>query len=432
MASGREIKTKIKSVQNTRKVTRALEMVSASKIRKAQDRMKTSRPYAQAMKQVIGHLAQASTDYQHPFLVEREQVKRVGFIVISSDRGLAGGLNNNLFRKMLGEAKAWQDKGAEVDLVTIGQKASTFFRRVKVNMVGSVTHIGDVPKLESLIGVIKVMLDAFTEGKIDRVYLVYNRFVNTMKQKASFDQLLPLPPAEKQVAHHDWDYLYEPDAATVLEHVMTRYIESLVYQALLENVASEHAARMVAMKAASDNANKLIGTCSSSTTRRARQRSPRKSPKSSAARQSDRVRSKHTLEDAAMSQGKIVQIIGAVVDVEFPRESVPKVYDALKVENTEITLEVQQQLGDGVVRTIALGSTDGLKRNLVAVNTGAASRCRSAPAPWAASWTCWAVRSTKPARSPPATAGKSTARPRRTTTSPRPPSCWKPASRSST
>lgn len=196
MASGREIKTKIKSVQNTRKVTRALEMVSASKIRKAQDRMKTSRPYAQAMKQVIGHLAQASTDYQHPFLVEREQVKRVGFIVISSDRGLAGGLNNNLFRKMLGEAKAWQDKGAEVDLVTIGQKASTFFRRVKVNMVGSVTHIGDVPKLESLIGVIKVMLDAFTEGKIDRVYLVYNRFVNTMVQKASFDQLLPLPPAE--------------------------------------------------------------------------------------------------------------------------------------------------------------------------------------------------------------------------------------------
>ena len=209
---------------------------------------------------MIGHLAQASTDYQHPFLVEREQVKRVGFIVISSDRGLAGGLNNNLFRKMLGEAKAWQDKGAEVDLVTIGQKASTFFRRVKVNMVGSVTHIGDVPKLESLIGVIKVMLDAFTEGRIDRVYLVYNRFVNTMVQKASFDQLLPLPPAEKQVAHHDWDYLYEPDAATVLEHVMTRYIESLVYQALLENVASEHAARMVAMKAASDNANKLIGT----------------------------------------------------------------------------------------------------------------------------------------------------------------------------
>ncbi|MEL4892701.1 F0F1 ATP synthase subunit gamma [Xanthomonas protegens] len=260
MAGGREIKSKIKSVQNTRKVTRALEMVSASKIRKAQDRMKTSRPYAQAMKQVIGHLAQASTDYTHPFLVQRESVKRVGYIVISSDRGLAGGLNNNLFRKMLGEVRQWQDQGAGVDVVTIGQKASVFFRRLKVDMVGSVSHLGDLPQLEQLIGVIKVMLDAFTEGKLDRVYLVYNRFVNTMTQKASFDQLLPLPAAESQVAHHDWDYLYEPDAASVLEHVMTRYIESLVYQAVLENVASEHAARMVAMKAASDNASKLIST----------------------------------------------------------------------------------------------------------------------------------------------------------------------------
>ena len=260
MASGREIKTKIKSVQNTRKVTRALEMVSASKIRKAQDRMKTSRPYAQAMKQVIGHLAQASTDFQHPFLVEREQVKRVGYIVISSDRGLAGGLNNNLFRKTVAEMRDWQDKGAEIDVVTVGQKAGAFFRRVNVNMAASVANIGDQPKLETLIGVIKVMLDAFTEGKVDRVYLVYNRFINTMTQKASFDQLLPLPAAEKQVASHDWDYLYEPDAATVLEHVITRYIESLVYQAVLENVASEHAARMVAMKAASDNANKMIGT----------------------------------------------------------------------------------------------------------------------------------------------------------------------------
>jgi F-type H+-transporting ATPase subunit gamma len=260
MASGREIKTKIKSVQNTRKVTRALEMVSASKIRKAQDRMKTSRPYAQAMKQVIGHLAQASTDYQHPFLVERAQVKRVGYIVISSDRGLAGGLNNNLFRKTVTEMREWQDKGAEIDVVTVGQKAGAFFRRVNVNMAASVANIGDQPKLETLIGVIKVMLDAYTEGKVDRVYLVYNRFINTMTQKASFDQLLPLPAAEKQVASHDWDYLYEPDAATVLEHVITRYIESLVYQAVLENVASEHAARMVAMKAASDNANKMIGT----------------------------------------------------------------------------------------------------------------------------------------------------------------------------
>ena len=260
MAGGREIKTKIKSVQNTRKVTRALEMVSASKIRKAQDRMKTSRPYARAMKQVIGHLAQANTDYQHPFMVERKDVKRVGFIIVSSDRGLAGGLNNNLFRKMLGEIRQWNEKGVEVDVVTIGQKASVYFRRVKVNMLASVSHLGDTPKLDQLIGVIKVMLDAYTEGKLDRVYVVYNDFVNTMTQRAAFDQLLPLPAAETQVARHDWDYIYEPDAATVLDHVITRYIESLVYQAVLENIASEHAARMVAMKAASDNASKLIGT----------------------------------------------------------------------------------------------------------------------------------------------------------------------------
>ena len=260
MAGGREIKTKIKSVQNTRKVTRALEMVSASKIRKAQDRMKTSRPYARAMKQVIGHLAQANTDYQHPFMVERKDVKRVGFIIVSSDRGLAGGLNNNLFRKMLGEIRQWNEKGVEVDVVTIGQKASVYFRRVKVNMLASVSHLGDTPKLDQLIGVIKVMLDAYTDGKVDKVFLAYNDFVNTMTQKATFDQLLPLPPAETQMAKHEWDYIYEPDAESVLEHVLTRYIESLVYQAVMENVASEHAARMVAMKAASDNASKLIDT----------------------------------------------------------------------------------------------------------------------------------------------------------------------------
>jgi F-type H+-transporting ATPase subunit gamma len=260
MAGGREIKTKIKSVQNTRKVTRALEMVSASKIRKAQDRMRTSRPYAQAMKQVIGHLAQANTDYQHPFLVQRDQVKRVGYIVVSSDRGLAGGLNNNMFRKLLGEIRQHNDAGVEVDMVTIGQKAQAFFRRIKVNMVGSVSHLGDVPKLDDLIGVIKVMLDAYTSGQVDQVFVVYNHFVNTMTQKATFDQLLPLPASQQSVASHDWDYIYEPDAGAVLEHVLTRYVESLVYQAVLENVASEHAARMVAMKAASDNATKLIGT----------------------------------------------------------------------------------------------------------------------------------------------------------------------------
>ena len=260
MAGGREIKTKIKSVQNTRKVTRALEMVSASKIRKAQERMKASRPYAQAMKQVIGHLAQANSDFQHPYLTERTSVKRVGYIIVSSDRGLAGGLNNNLFRKLLGEFRRWQEQGVEVDLVTIGQKASVFFRRIKVNMLATVTHLGDTPTVERLVGVIKVMLDAYESGSVDRVFLAYNDFVNTMTQRAAFDQLLPLPPSETGASRHDWDYLYEPDAATVLEHVLTRYIESLVYQAVMENVASEHAARMVAMKAASDNATKLIDT----------------------------------------------------------------------------------------------------------------------------------------------------------------------------
>lgn len=260
MAGGREIKTKIKSVQNTRKVTRALEMVSASKIRKAQDRMKQSRPYARAMKQVIGHLAQANTEYQHPYLVERKETRRVGYIIVSSDRGLAGGLNNNLFRKLLGEIRQWNEQGVEVDVVTIGQKAAVFFRRIKVNMLASVTHLGDIPHLEQLVGVIKVMLDAYSEGRVDKVFITYNDFVNTMVQRATFDQLLPLPPSETEVAKHDWDYIYEPGEQTVLEHVLTRYIESVVYQAVLENVASEHAARMVAMKAASDNATKLIGT----------------------------------------------------------------------------------------------------------------------------------------------------------------------------
>ena len=260
MAGGREIKTKIKSVQNTRKVTRALEMVSASKIRKAQDRMKASRPYARAMKQLIGHLAQANSEYTHPYLVERAEIKRVGYVIISSDRGLAGGLNNNMFRKLLVEIRAWQDKGVEVDVVTIGQKASVFFRRLKVNMVASVTHLGDQPKLEQLIGVIKVMLDAYDSGSVDKVFLSYNDFVNTMTQRATFDQLLPLPAADTQVAKHDWDYIYEPDAESVLDHVLNRYVESLVYQAVMENVASEHAARMVAMKSASDNASKMIDT----------------------------------------------------------------------------------------------------------------------------------------------------------------------------
>ena len=258
MAGGREIKTKIKSVQNTRKVTRALEMVSASKIRKAQDRMKGSRPYARAMKQVIGHLAQANSEYRHPYLVQRESIKRVGYIVVSSDRGLAGGLNNNLFRKMLAEFRQWQEQGVEVDVVTIGQKASVFFRRLKVGMLASVTHLGDVPLVEQLVGVIRVMLDHYSNGSVDKVFLAYNDFVNTMTQKATFDQLLPLPASETQVAQHDWDYLYEPDAQSVLDQLLVRYLETVVYQAASDNIASEQSARMVAMKAASDNARNII------------------------------------------------------------------------------------------------------------------------------------------------------------------------------
>ena len=270
MASGREIKTKIKSTQNMRKVTRALEMVSASKIRKAQDLMKASRPYARAMRKVIAHVAQASTEFKHPFLVERADVARVAYVVVTTDRGLCGGLNSNLFRRVLPAIREWQDKGVQVDVVAIGQKAVQFFRRLKgVNLIGSATHLGERPKVEQLIGVIKVVLDAYTDGKLDRVFLAYNDFVNTMTQKPSVDALLPLPTvaAELEAQHvsgitleqsHDWDYIYEPDPATVLEHVLGRYIESVVYQGVLENLASEHAARMVAMKAASDNASKVI------------------------------------------------------------------------------------------------------------------------------------------------------------------------------
>ena len=260
MAGAREIRTKIKSVQNTRKVTRALEMVSASKIRKAQDLMKASRPYARLMRQVIGHVARANTEYKHPFLIERKEIKRVGYLVVSTDRGLCGGLNSNLFRRILAEIRDWQTKGVEVDVVTIGNKANAFFKRLKVNLIGSVSQLGEKPQVAQLIGVIKVMLDSYSEGRIDRLSLAYNDFINTMSQKPTLDVLLPLPPSDELATTHDWDYIYEPGADVVLEHVLTRYVESLVYQATLENLASEHAARMVAMKSASDNASKAIET----------------------------------------------------------------------------------------------------------------------------------------------------------------------------
>jgi F-type H+-transporting ATPase subunit gamma len=260
MAGGREIKTKIKSVQNTRKVTRALEMVSASKIRKAQDRMKGSRPYARLMTQLVGHIAKANSEYTHPYMADHGEIQRIGYIIVSTDRGLCGGLNSSMFRRILADMRDWTAKGVEIDVVCIGQKAATFFRRLKVTMTGSVTHLGEKPHLDQLVGVVKVMLDAYSSRQLDRVFLCYNDFVNTMTQKPRLDQLLPLPPSESLQTRFDWDYIYEPSPEVVLDHVMTRYIESLVYQALLENVASEHAARMVAMKAASDNATKLIGT----------------------------------------------------------------------------------------------------------------------------------------------------------------------------
>ena len=258
MASGREVKTKIKSVKNTQKVTRALQMVSAAKIRRAQERMQAKRPYVRAIRDIISHLSQANMDITTSFLARRTEVKRVGYIVVSSDRGLAGGLNNVLFRQLLRKIQEWQSQGVAVDLVTIGQKAIQFFRRVDVNIIGSQSHLGDMPSLEQLIGSVKILLDAYVEHTIDHVAVAHNTFINTMVQKPVFDQLLPLPQGEEPISGHTWDYFYEPNAEILVEGLVTRYIESIVHQAVLENVACEHAARMVAMKAATDNASKLI------------------------------------------------------------------------------------------------------------------------------------------------------------------------------
>jgi len=258
MAGGREIVTKIRSVENTKKVTSALEMVSASKIRKSQDLMKESRPYARMMHRVIGHLGKANPEYRHPFTVIHPEVKKVGYIVISSDRGLCGGLNNNLFKKMLVDMGEWQKKGAEICLVALGKKAKAYFKNVKVEMMAAASDFGEKPQIEDLIGPIKRMLEDYRDHEVDRVYLVHNNFVNTMVQTPVIQQLLPLPPTEDEKVRDIWDYIYEPDAETLLNSVMTRYIEALVYQGVLENLASEHAARMIAMKSATDNASDLI------------------------------------------------------------------------------------------------------------------------------------------------------------------------------
>ncbi len=258
MAGAKEIRTQIKSIQNTQKITKAMEMVAASKMRKAQDRMFASRPYAEKIRNVIGHLANAHPEYQHPFLIEREEVKRVGFILISTDRGLCGGLNVNLFRVAVKAMKEWSDKGVEIDVCVIGNKGLGFIKRLGANIVSEVTHLGDQPNLTDLIGTVKVMLDAYYEGRIDRLMLLQNSFVNTMTQKPEVRQLLPIEAADDEELKHHWDYLYEPDAKEVLDGLLMRFIESQVYQGVVENIACEMAARMVAMKSASDNAGELI------------------------------------------------------------------------------------------------------------------------------------------------------------------------------
>ena len=257
MAGAKEIRTKIKSIKNTQKITRAMEMVAASKMRRAQERMRATRPYAAKMRNVIGHLAHAHPEYKHSYLIERP-VKRVGFIVISSDRGLCGGLNVNLFKAMIIAMKQWREQNVEMDICTIGGKAGMFFKRLGGNVVARASHLGDTPRITDIIGTVRVMLDAYDAGRIDRLFVVYNDFINTMAQKPHVDQLLPIAPSGEDQLKHHWDYIYEPDAKEVLDGLLMRYVESLVYQGLVENIASEQAARMVAMKSASDNAGNLI------------------------------------------------------------------------------------------------------------------------------------------------------------------------------
>ncbi|MES0873145.1 F0F1 ATP synthase subunit gamma [Sinimarinibacterium thermocellulolyticum] len=257
MAAAKEIRTKIKSVKNTQKITRAMEKVAMSKMRKAQDRMAAARPYAEKIRRTLGHLAQANLEYKHPFTIERE-VKRVAYLVVSSDRGLCGGLNMNAFRATVREVREWRAKGVEVEFVLIGNKAVSFFKRLGGKVLATTTHLGDRPHLEQLLGSIKVLTDAYREGQVDRVFVVSNQFINTMTQKPTVLQLLPIEPVSDEGMLEHWDYLYEPSSTELLDVVLTRYIESQVYQAVIENMACEQSARMVAMKAASDNAGKII------------------------------------------------------------------------------------------------------------------------------------------------------------------------------
>ncbi len=258
MAGAKEIRGKIKSIKNTQKITKAMEMVAASKMRKAQERMRASRPYAEKIQTVLSHLAQANPEYKHPYLETREDIKRVGFIVVSTDRGLCGGLNTNMFKAAVTQMIDWDKKGAEVDVCAIGKKAGSFFKRFKCNLVAHTENLGDQPAHDELIGTVKVMLDAYDAGKIDRLFVVYNEFVNTMTQTPRVHQLIPVESSQDKALDHHWDYIYEPEAKPIIDGLMMRFIESQVYQGVVENVASEMSARMIAMKSATDNAGDLI------------------------------------------------------------------------------------------------------------------------------------------------------------------------------
>ena len=259
MAGAKEIRNKIGSVKSTQKITKAMEMVAASKMRRSQDAMEASRPYAETMRKVIGHVANANLEYRHPYLEERE-AKRVGYIIVSTDRGLCGGLNINVFKKAVTDIQTWKEKGAEIELAVIGSKATAFFKHGGAKVAAQVSGLGDSPSLEDLIGSVGVMLKKYDEGELDRLYVVFNKFVNTMVQQPTIDQLLPLPKSDSKEMQreHSWDYIYEPEPKPLLDTLLVRYVESQVYQGVVENLACEQAARMIAMKAATDNATSLI------------------------------------------------------------------------------------------------------------------------------------------------------------------------------
>lgn len=260
MASSKEIRTKIKSVQGTRKITKAMEMVAAAKMRKAQERMRTARPYGDKIRNIAAHLARANPEYRHPFLIQRDNMKRAGLITVTTDKGLCGGLNTNVLRAVTIKLRELQAAGVEAQMTAIGTKGLVFFQRLGANIVSQVTHLGDRPHMDKLIGPIKTQLDAYAAGEVDAVYLAYTTFINTMKQEPVIEQLLPLPAdrLEEDSREFSWDYIYEPDAQSVLDELLVRYVETIVFQAVAENMASEQSAKMVAMKAASDNAKKLI------------------------------------------------------------------------------------------------------------------------------------------------------------------------------